>query len=112
MEAAMPLLEIESSLTDRYQTTVPDAVRRALKLRKRDRIVYSVRDDGAVVLTRKPEPEESDPVMDRFLTFLARDMSAHPEHPRAIDTGLLARIQPLIAGVDVDLDAPLAPDPE
>jgi antitoxin PrlF len=34
----MASLEIESTLTDRYQTTVPDAVRRTLKLRKRDKI--------------------------------------------------------------------------
>ena len=32
-------LEAESTLTDRYRTTVPDAVRRALQLRKRDKIV-------------------------------------------------------------------------
>jgi len=112
IEAAMPLLEIESSLTDRYQTTVPDAVRRALKLRKRDRIVYRVLDDGTVVLGRKSVVEDDDPVIDRFLAFLANDMSVHPEHVRAIDAGLLARIRPLIAGMEVDFDAPLAPDDE
>jgi len=108
----MPLLEIESALTDRYQTTVPDAVRRALKLRMRDRIVYRLLDDGTVVLGRKPEAEDRDPVMERFLAFLAHDMSAHPERVRTIDTGLLERIRPLVADVDVDLDAPLAPDHE
>ena len=108
----MPVLEIESSLTDRYQTTVPDAVRRALKLRKRDRIVYRLLNDGTVVLGRKSEVEDADPVVDRFLAFLTRDMSIHPEHMRAIDAGLLDRIRPLIADVDVDIDAPLAPDRE
>lgn len=29
--------EVESTLTDRYQTTVPETVRRALKLGKRDK---------------------------------------------------------------------------
>jgi antitoxin PrlF len=33
-------LEAESTLTDRYQTTVPETVRRALRLRKRDKIQY------------------------------------------------------------------------
>ena len=33
-----PIEEVESTLTDRYQTTVPQPVRRALGLRKRDRI--------------------------------------------------------------------------
>ncbi len=31
-------IEVESTLTDRYQTTVPETVRRALKLGKRDKI--------------------------------------------------------------------------
>lgn len=108
----MPLLEIESALTDRYQTTVPGAVRRALKLRKRDRIVYHLLDDGTVVLGRKPGVEDRDPIIDRFLAFMARDMSAHPERVRSIDAKLLKRIRPLIAKVDIDLDAPLAPDDE
>ena len=33
-----PIEEVQSALTDRYQTTVPQPVRRALGLRKRDRI--------------------------------------------------------------------------
>lgn len=33
-------LEFESTLTDRYQTTAPTAVRQALRLGKRDRIRY------------------------------------------------------------------------
>jgi len=44
---AMAALEIESTLTDRYQTTVPDVVRRTLRLRKRDKIRYLVQPDGA-----------------------------------------------------------------
>ena len=34
-------LEAESTLTDRYQTTVPETVRRALRLGKRDKIHYT-----------------------------------------------------------------------
>ena len=36
------ILEVESTLTDRYQTTVPETVRRALKLGKRDQIHYTL----------------------------------------------------------------------
>jgi len=39
-------LEAESTLTDRYQTTVPETVRRALRLRKRDKIQYVIRPSG------------------------------------------------------------------
>ena len=75
----MASLEIESTLTDRYQTTVPDAVRRTLKLRKRDKIRYVVRPDGAVLLTRADAVAATDPVVEKFLAFLARDMEQDPD---------------------------------
>ena len=75
-------LDVESTLTDRYQTTVPETVRRALKLGKRDKI------------------------------FLARDIARHPERLQAVDTGLVQRLQSLVSGVEVNFDAPLAADDE
>jgi antitoxin PrlF len=51
--------EIESTLTDRYQTTVPESVRRTLRLDKRDRIDYSIRSNGEVVLTRAERVPDS-----------------------------------------------------
>ena len=108
----MPVLEIESALTDRYQTTVPDAVRRALKLRKRDRIVYRVLEDATVVLARKSARDEDDPVVSRFLAFLARDLDAHPERIRAVDQGLVERIGSLVGNANIDLDTPLAAEDE
>ena len=44
--------EAESTLTDRYQTTVPETVRRALRLGKRDKIHYRISGDGEVVMSR------------------------------------------------------------
>jgi antitoxin PrlF len=108
----MASLEIESTLTDRYQTTVPDAVRRALKLRKRDKIRYVVRPDGAVLLTRAETDEESDPVVRKFLAFLARDMEAHPTQIRGIDPALVRRVRSLVKGVKVDLATQLPPENE
>ncbi|MGZ8218906.1 type II toxin-antitoxin system PrlF family antitoxin [Methylomagnum sp.] len=104
--------ELESTLTDRYQTTVPDAVRRALRLNRRDKIRYTIQTDGRVLLTRAESNSEDDPVLGQFLNFLARDLEAHPEGITAIDTGLAAHIQTLVAPVEVDLDAPLSPDDE
>jgi len=43
-------LECESTLTDLYQTTVLETVRRALRLRKRDKILYVIRPSGKVVV--------------------------------------------------------------
>ncbi len=105
-------LDVESTLTDRYQTTVPDAVRRALRLGKRDKIHYSIRASGEVVLTRAEASEGDDPVLGEFLTFLARDMASHPERLRAVDAGLAQRLQSLVGAIEVDLDAALSADDE
>jgi len=105
-------LEAESTLTDRYQTTVPETVRRALKLGKRDKIHYTIRPGGEVVLTRAAPLEGDDPVLGQFLGFLARDIASHPERLQAVDTGLVQRIQSLVGGIEVDLDAPLSEDDE
>jgi len=103
-------IELESTLTDRYQTTVPDAVRRALHLGKRDRIRYLVQDNGSVVLQRAGE--DDDPVLGTFLDFLAKDIANHPERVQAIDTGLAKRMRSLSKGVKVDLDTALDPTDE
>ncbi len=105
-------LEVESTLTDRYQTTVPETVRRALRLGKRDKIQYTIRPSGEVVLTRVPLNEGDDPVLGQFLGFLARDIANHPERLRAVDSGLFHRIQSLAGEVEIDLDAVLPEDEE
>ena len=106
------IFEAESTLTDRYQTTVPETVRRALKLGKRDKIHYTIRSDGEVVITRAAATEGDDPVLAQFLGFLARDIASHPERLQAIDTGLVQRIQSLVGSVEVDLDEALSRDDE
>jgi antitoxin PrlF len=105
------LIAAESTLTDRYQTTVPDAVRRALNLGKRDKLRYTVQPDGNVLLTRAADTD-TDPALDAFLGFLAKDMTQNPERLQALDKALVHRVQALTVGVTVDLDAPLSADDE
>lgn len=105
-------LDVESTLTDRYQTTVPETVRRALRLGKRDKIHYTIRPGGEVVLTRAEASQGDDPVLGQFLGFLARDIASHPERLRAVDAGLVQRLQSLVGGFEVDLDATLSADDE
>ncbi len=105
-------LQVESTLTDRYQTTVPETVRRALRLGKRDKIHYTIRPDGEVVLTRAAGEDGDDPALAPFLGFLARDLAEHPERLKAVDADFAQRIQALVSGVEVDLDAPLSADDE
>lgn len=106
------ILEVESSLTDRYQTTVPETVRRALRLGKRDKIHYTIRPSGEVLLTRAEASDGDDPVLGQFLGFLARDITSRPESLQAVDAGLVHRLQSLVSGVTVDLDAALLADDE
>jgi antitoxin PrlF len=100
-------IQVESTLTDRYQTTIPETVRRALRLGKRDKVHYTIRPDGEVVLTRAASGAGDDPALAPFLGFLARDLAEHPERLQAVDAGLVQRIQVLVGAVEVDLDAPL-----
>ncbi len=105
-------LKFESTLTDRYQTTVPDSVRQALRLGKRDKIHYLVQADGTVQLTRGGGMDEDDPVLARFLQFLAADMASRPDRIRALDRKLSKRLRSLVKGVRIKLDEPLAPGNE
>jgi len=105
-------LEAESTLTDRYQTTVPETVRRALRLRKRDKIQYVIRPSGEVVLTRASDSENDDPVLGQFLGFLAHDIATHPGQLQLVGSDFVQRVQSLVGEVDVDLNAPLSEDDE
>ena len=105
-------LQVESTLTDRYQTTVPETVRRVLRLGKRDKIHYTIRSDGEVVLTRAVADVGDDPALAPFLGFLARDLAQQPERLKAMDADFARRIRSLVRGVEVDLDSPLSADDE
>lgn len=105
-------VEAESSLTDRYQTTVPDAIRRVLKLEKRDKIHYLVKPSGEVVMERARPDDEEDPAFGPFLSFLARDLQAHPEKLRSLSPAFVQRVQTLTKDVNIDLGAALSPDDE
>ncbi|MCA3284959.1 MAG: type II toxin-antitoxin system PrlF family antitoxin [Roseomonas sp.] len=102
------VFEVESTLTDRYQTTVPETVRRALRLGKRDKLHYTIRPGGEVVLTRAEPTEGNDPLLGQFLSFLARDIAQQPERLQAVHANLLQRLHALIEDVEVDLEAPLS----
>jgi antitoxin PrlF len=103
----------ESTLTDRYQTTVPAPVRKVLGLSKSDKIHYTIHSDGQVVISRADRSEtKDDPVLVKFLDFLARDMEKNPHHVQSINPNLIKRAQSLAAGIEFDIDAPLADDQE
>lgn len=80
-------------------------------MNKRDKIRYDIKPNGKVVISRA-DKTESDPTLGEFLNFIARDMQKNPQHIQAISTDLLNRVQSLVAGVDVDIDAPLSDEDE
>jgi antitoxin PrlF len=101
MESAMATLVRErSKITAKGQTTVPKAVRQALGVGYGGEIAYAV-DERGVTLSRV-EPEESDPVIDGFLAFLARDMSRNPGNVAAFPAALAERMAVLTAGIPFD----------
>lgn len=100
-------IAVHSTLTDRYQTTVPETVRRVLRLGKRDKLEYTIRPNGEVVLARAEQPETDDPLLEPFLEFLAQDLAGHPERVSAVGSAWAGRVRELVDGVEVDLDAEL-----
>ena len=105
------LLITESTLTDRYQTTVPDAVRKALHLGKRAKIRYTIQPDGNVLMSRADQ-DEADSVLTSFLSFLANDIQANPQQLKVATPELVTRIQNRVGAIEVDLDAPLVDEDE
>lgn len=102
-------LYAESTLSDRYQTTVPEPVRKALGLSKRDKICYTIQADGGVLISRV---EQDDPLIGKFLNFLAQDIAENPKNIQAISSDLLSRVHSLVLEVAIDLDTPLADEDE
>ncbi|MEM8674970.1 MAG: type II toxin-antitoxin system PrlF family antitoxin [Cyanobacteria bacterium P01_G01_bin.67] len=105
------ILQAESTLTDRYQTTVPDIVRKTLGLSKRDKITYAINNDGTVTIARSKAYEE-DPILERFLELLAEDIEQNPQHIQPITNETLERVRSLVVNIEVDLDAPLSDEDE
>lgn len=103
-----PTLEIEATITERGQTTVPAAIRKMLGVQK-GAIVFKGLPDGTVVIESKQEPEE-DPVIVKFLEFLERDIAKNPQNLVSFDDELMKEVDELIAGVEIDMDAPLDDD--
>lgn len=97
---------IVSSVTDRFQTTIPKGVRDALGIRRGDSIAYELRGE-TVLLKRQSREDEADPALIGFLDLLERDIAARPERLRPVPDALVERARGLVRDVEVDLDAPL-----
>lgn len=105
----------KSTLTDRYQTTIPAFVRKELGLNKRDFIEFLKSEDGYIVLRRgKPdevEQEEEFPsTLLAWLELIARDHEKHPEQFVPLTEDFFAKAKELVGDYEFDLDAPIEED--
>jgi antitoxin PrlF len=100
-KTGLDLRSESTPIDNRYQTTIPDAVRSALGLSKRDKIRYVINSNGVVTISRV-DLTGCDPVLSKFLSFLAQDMSDNPQQIQSIDPNLVQRIQSLVVDVEID----------
>ncbi len=103
-------LESESTLTDRYQTTIPEMVRKALKLDKRDKIRYTIQANQVII--SRIEQDEEDPILGQFLSFIAHDIHENPHNIKTINSDLVPYVQSLLRDVEFDFEIPLSPEDE
>lgn len=104
------LLKEDCRITSKGQTTVPKAVRQALGVDYGGRITFYV-DDARRVYVEKAAEEASDPVIDGFLQFLARDMASNPGTSIVpLPVSLRDRMAALVEGMDASLDAEIDGD--
>ena len=106
MAKTAEILEIPATITERGQTTVPAAIRKMLALGKRDQVVFRGLADGTVVIAKmQMRADEGDPVIGKFLAFLARDIADEPAAIRPVPKSLVSHGKALTKVVEVDLDA-------
>ena len=102
---------LKSKVTARSQTTLPNGVRKALRLHPgEDALEWEIRGDEAVVRRADVAPEEDDPALVPFLRLLERDIAEHPERPGGIPADPYRRwvsVTDVTDGVEVDLDEPI-----
>ena len=77
-----------------------------LGLQPGERIGYVI-EGREVRLVNASSVEHEDPVLEKFLAFLGRDVAAHPDRISAFPASLLDRARAITAGIPIDHDAPI-----
>ena len=95
----MTILTAESTLTTRYQTTIPAVVRKVLGLGKNDRLVYRVTDAGEVRLAKAGAQDVEDHALVPFLALLDKRLEARPDRVVLYSDADADRDMALIKGI-------------
>ena len=104
----MAIIEERSTITAKGQTTVPKAVRQVLGVKGGDEVAFRV--EGQRVTVVPVVAAHEDPVVGKFLAFLAHDIEKHPEALKPLSKDFLGRMETLVKGKKVDIDAPIDGD--
>ena len=108
----MSTIQATSTLTDRYQTTIPDTVRKALGLTKRDQLLYTVLPNGEIRV-QKADTVNDDVALNAFLKLLEKDIMENPQNLQVITKEDFERWDKLTEGVEVpDINEPLLDEDE
>lgn len=104
----MPVIEERSTITAKGQTTVPKAVRQVLGVKEGDEISFRV--EGQRVTVVPVGTTHEDPVVGKFLSFLAKDIEQRPEAVVPLSKDFASRMKKLVKGTKVDLNEPIDGD--
>lgn len=94
---------LKSKLTRRSQTTIPKAVKNALRLGAGDSIGYVIEGEAVRMVNAREADDHHDPLIEHFLEFLEHDM--HRGNIKEIPRSLRQRIEQLTEGVAIDHSA-------
>ena len=100
--------EVTSKITDKGQTTIPKAVRKALGVSEGDQIAFKIAPSGVSI--RRVDKAREDPAIGAFLSFLERDIENSPQNLKPLSSDWQKHIASLVEGIAVDLDAPIESD--
>jgi antitoxin PrlF len=99
---------MESTLSNCYPITLPQALPGALRHGKGGKIQSNIHPSGELLLSRVACQETDDPLLGQFLDFLVGDMADHPERLQAVDARFVQRLQSLVGGIEIDLNLSLS----
>lgn len=99
----------QSTLTDRYQTTIPTSVRKELGLGKRDLIEFVQAEDGSILLRRAvpEEPVEFPEELIAWIQLLDKDQQQNPGQFQVLDEEFFATAKAIVGDLEVDLNQDL-----
>jgi antitoxin PrlF len=81
-------------------------MRNVMNLSKKDKLVYSANSDGKAVISKLAICEDG-PVLNNFLSFLAKDIENSPQSLVPMTVEKFMQISSLVEDIKIDLETPV-----